>query len=110
MQVDLQEQKESHGSMRYKARLVIKSYEQKEGIDYYETYVPVSKIATFQLLLTFVAQYGWDVDHMDVHIEWKRIKRKRIERKSIERKLIESKRTPHSESSLRAATGTATMV
>jgi hypothetical protein len=54
------------GSTRYKARLVIKGYEQKEGIDYDETYAPVSKMATFRLVLALAAQYGWDVDHMDV--------------------------------------------
>jgi len=55
-----------NGSTRYKARLVIKGYQQKEGIDYDETYAPVSKMATFRLLLSLAAQYGWDVDHMDV--------------------------------------------
>jgi len=55
-----------NGSTRYKARLVIKGYEQKEGIDYDETYAPVSKMATFRMLLALAAQYGWDVDHMDV--------------------------------------------
>jgi len=54
------------GSTHYKARLVIKGYKQKEGIDYDETYAPVSKMATFQLVLALAAQYGWDVDHMDV--------------------------------------------
>jgi len=54
------------GSTRYKARLVIKGYEQKEDIDYDETYAPVSKMATFRLILALAAQYGWDVDHMDV--------------------------------------------
>jgi len=39
------------GSTRYKARLVIKGYEQKEGIDYAETYATVSKMATFRLIL-----------------------------------------------------------
>jgi len=39
------------GSTRYKARLVIKGYEQKEGIDYVETYATVSKMATFRLIL-----------------------------------------------------------
>jgi len=53
-------------STRYKARLVIKGYEQKEGIDYDETYAPLSKMATFRLILALAAQYGWDVDHMDV--------------------------------------------
>jgi len=50
----------------YKARLVIKGYEQKEGIDYDETYAPVCKMATFRLIPALAAQYGWDVDHMDV--------------------------------------------
>ena len=54
------------GSTRYKARLVIKCYEQKEGFDYDETYAPVSKMATFRLILALATQYGWDVDHMDV--------------------------------------------
>jgi len=54
------------GSTRYKARLVIKGYEQKEGIDYDETYAPVSKMTTFRLILALATQYGWDVDHMDV--------------------------------------------
>jgi len=54
------------GSTRYKARLVIKGYEQWEGIDYDETYAPDSKMATFRLILALATQYGWDVDHMDV--------------------------------------------
>jgi hypothetical protein len=54
------------GSTRYKVWLVIKGYEEKEGIDYDETYAPVSQMATFWLLLALAVQYGWDVDHMDV--------------------------------------------
>jgi len=54
------------GSTRYKAQLVIKGYEQKEGIDYDEPYAPVSKMATFRLILALAAEYGCDVDHMDV--------------------------------------------
>jgi len=54
------------GSTWYKARLVIKAYEQKEGIDYEETYAPVSKMATVRLILALAVQYSWDVDHMDV--------------------------------------------
>jgi len=52
-------------STRYKARLVIKGYEQKEGIDNDETYTAVSKMATFRWVLVLAAQYGWDVDHMN---------------------------------------------
>jgi hypothetical protein len=94
------------GSIRYKARLVIKGHKQKEGIDYDETYAPVSKMATFRLVLALAAQYGWDVDHMDVgnatwnrlaridrkRIDRKRVNRKRIDRKRVDRKRIERKR------------------
>jgi len=54
------------GSTRYKARLVIKGYAQKEGIYDDETYAPVSKMTTVRLLLELSAQHGWNVDHMDV--------------------------------------------
>jgi len=54
------------GSTDYKARLFIKGYEQKEGIDYDGISAPVSKMATFRLILALATQYGWDVDHMDV--------------------------------------------
>lgn len=55
-----------NGSIRYKARLVIRGYQQVEGIDYGETYAPVSKLSTFRLLIYLAAYYGWRIDHMDV--------------------------------------------
>lgn len=54
------------GSTRYKACLVIRGYQQVEGVDYGETYAPVSKLATFRLLIYLSAYYGWHIDHMDV--------------------------------------------
>lgn len=54
------------GSTRYKARLVIRGYQQVEGVDYGETYAPVSKLATFRLLINLSAYYGWHIDHLDV--------------------------------------------
>jgi len=56
------------GSIQYKVRLVIKGYAQKEGIDYDETYAPVSKLTTVRLLLALSEQHGWNVDHRDVDI------------------------------------------
>lgn len=54
------------GSIRLKARLVIKGYEQVEGTDYGETYAPVAKLVSFRLLLAIAARYSWLVHHMDV--------------------------------------------
>jgi len=51
------------GSIRYKARLVIKGYEQME---FGETYAPVGKLTTFRYLISLIGRYGWNMDHLDV--------------------------------------------
>jgi hypothetical protein len=51
------------GSTRYKARLVIKGYEQT---DFGETYAPVGKLTTFRYLISLIGRYGWNMDHLDV--------------------------------------------
>jgi hypothetical protein len=50
-------------SMRYKAWLDIKGYEQR---DFGETYALVGKLTTFRYLISRIARYGWDMDHLDV--------------------------------------------
>src|ERR1700678_1059623 len=50
---------------KYKARLVVKGFTQIYGVDYYETYAPVAKLASFRLLLALAAQNGWPVDPFD---------------------------------------------
>jgi len=47
---------------KYKARLVTKGFTQIYGIDYYEMYAPVAKLASFRLLLALAARNGWPVD------------------------------------------------
>lgn len=54
------------GSTRYKSRLVIRGFQQVSGIDYGETYAPVSRLTSFRLLVSLAAQYGWVIDHLDV--------------------------------------------
>lgn len=50
---------------KYRARLVAKGYTQIYGIDYYETYAPVARLASLRLLLAIAARNGWPVDTFD---------------------------------------------
>ena len=54
------------GSTRYKARLVVKGYRQVEGINFKETYAPVSRPASLHALHAFASINGWSCDYMDV--------------------------------------------
>jgi hypothetical protein len=54
------------GSTRFKARLVIKGYEQRRGQDFDETYAPVGKLTTLRYLLGLAAKQRWSINHMDV--------------------------------------------
>lgn len=51
---------------KHKARLVAKSFAQKEGVDYEETFAPTAKWATIRTLFALAAQNGWKVHQMDV--------------------------------------------
>jgi hemin uptake protein HemP len=45
---------------------VIKGDEQIRGIDFDETYAPVSKLITLRYLLSFAAQNNYKIDYLDV--------------------------------------------
>ena len=51
---------------RYKARLVIKGFTQRHGIDFFDTYSPVTKIATIRALFALASSYKLLVHQMDV--------------------------------------------
>ena len=51
------------GSTQYKARVLIKGYEQT---DFGETYALVGKLTMFQYHISLIGRYGWTMDHLDV--------------------------------------------
>ena len=52
--------------VRYKARLVAKGFTQKKGIDYKETFSPVSSKDSFRIIMALVAHYELELHQMDV--------------------------------------------
>jgi hypothetical protein len=54
------------GFERFKARLVIKGFRQKEGIDFHEVFAPVSKFATARTLFSKAAAEGMEIHHVDI--------------------------------------------
>nr|GEX41468.1 zinc finger, CCHC-type [Tanacetum cinerariifolium] len=51
---------------RFKARLVIQGFRQKEGIDYFNTYAPVARISIIRLLIALAATYNLVIHQMNV--------------------------------------------
>ena len=51
---------------KYKARLVAKGFSQQEGIDYDETFAPITKWNAIRIVINLAAQNGWKLHQMDV--------------------------------------------
>ena len=54
--------------VRHKARLVVKGYAQKHGIDYDEVFSPVVRLEYIRILIAIAAQENWELHHLDVKI------------------------------------------
>ncbi|XP_072077980.1 uncharacterized mitochondrial protein AtMg00820-like [Arachis hypogaea] len=58
---------DSHGNLEYyKARLVAKDFTKKDGVDYKETFSPVSRKDSLRIILALVAHYDLELHQMDV--------------------------------------------
>jgi hypothetical protein len=51
---------------RFKERLVAKGFTQREGIDYTETFSPVSCKDSLKIIMALVAHYNLELHQMDV--------------------------------------------
>ena len=57
----------SHGGPpRYKARLVARGFEQKDGIDFFDTFAPVVRWETIRILLAIATHQNWTIHQLDV--------------------------------------------
>ena len=56
-----------HGELdRFKARLVAGGHRQREGVDYAETYAPVTRLSSLRILLSVAAHRKWEVHTLDI--------------------------------------------
>ena len=53
---------------RYKARLVAKGFKQKEGLDFFDTYSPVTRITSIRMLIAIAVLHNLEIHQMDVKI------------------------------------------
>jgi len=57
---------EPDGSKRYKARLVVKGFQQRQEIDFIEIFSPVVKMTTIRVILSVVAAENLRLEQLDV--------------------------------------------
>jgi hypothetical protein len=51
---------------RNKAQLVAKGYSQVKGLDFDETFAPIAKLESIQILLAYATYHGFKLYQMDV--------------------------------------------
>ena len=51
---------------KFKARLVVKGYAPKDGVDYTEVFTPVARMDTVRMIIVVAAQRGWGIYQLDV--------------------------------------------
>ncbi|RVX01289.1 Retrovirus-related Pol polyprotein from transposon RE1 [Vitis vinifera] len=51
---------------RYKAQLVAEGFHQTQGLDYFDTFRPMVKVATIRIVLTVALSFRWTIRQLDV--------------------------------------------
>jgi len=60
--------KDADGNIsKWKAQLVARGFTQVYGVDYFETFAPVAKLASIHTILAIVARNNWDISMFDFH-------------------------------------------
>ena len=50
----------------YKARLVAKGFSQKQNVDYFDTFAPVTRISSIRILIVLTSIYKLFIHQMDI--------------------------------------------
>ena len=59
--------RDSSGNItQYKARLVAQGFSQVPGVDFFDTYAPVAKMATIRTTLAFAARCDYEIHQVDI--------------------------------------------
>ena len=67
LQMDLQDKTCSWRNIeKYKARFVARGFSQKEGIDYEETFAPITRYTSIRAIMALASMMKWDLHQMDV--------------------------------------------
>ena len=62
-----QAKKDAAGNVvRYRARLVAQGFTQVPGVNYFDTFVPVTRLASIRTVLTFAAAEDYDTGQIDI--------------------------------------------
>ena len=62
----LRQRNEKGEVIRNKVRVVTKGYSQVEGIDYTDTYTPITRMESMRTLLHVSASLDWEIHQLDV--------------------------------------------
>ena len=57
---------ENNSQPRYKARLVVKGFSQKKGVDYDEIFSPVVKMSSIRVILGIAASLNLEIEQLNV--------------------------------------------